>query len=181
MVAQPPRRADDDLRALLEGAPFGALVHAADAGGDARAGIVVEPLQFSRDLQRQFARRRDDEAERRLCLRHHFAGAHQVRAHGEAESHGLAGACLGGDQNVTVFGVGAQHGGLNRGRGLVMALGERPRQLRRGFEEGQFSVPFYFELPCSCGPMILREFSLTTRGFSVAKHALGKSESGNGS
>ena len=43
MIAQPSRRADDDMRAVGELALLAARVHAADAGDDARAGILIEP------------------------------------------------------------------------------------------------------------------------------------------
>ena len=64
MVAQPPRRADDDGRAGLKRTALGARVHAADAGGDPRPGLRVKPAQLLRDLERQLAGRGDDEAER---------------------------------------------------------------------------------------------------------------------
>ena len=49
------------LRALFERAALLAHVHAADAGSDARAGLLVEPFEFAPHLERQFAGRRDDE------------------------------------------------------------------------------------------------------------------------
>ena len=69
MVAQAPRRAHDDMDARLQGAALALRVHAADAGADARAGMAIEPGQLALDLQRQFARRRDDERERRAGRR----------------------------------------------------------------------------------------------------------------
>jgi hypothetical protein len=62
MVAQPPRRADDDMGALRERAPLLHRVHAADAGRDPRAGLGVEPGELAADLQRQLAGRGDDQA-----------------------------------------------------------------------------------------------------------------------
>ncbi len=145
MVAQPAWRADDDMGACLEGAALGALVHAADAGNDARAGVMVEPLQFAGDLQRQFARRRDDERERRGGVGEFFAGADQLGAHGEAEGHGLAGAGLGGNENVAPLRLGPQHGGLDRGGLLVVVLCERAGQRRAGFIEGQLVADLFCE------------------------------------
>ena len=46
MVAQPARRADDDVRAVAERAALLGGVHPADAGRDAHAGRGVEPLQL---------------------------------------------------------------------------------------------------------------------------------------
>src|SRR3954465_11944922 len=43
MVAQPPRRADDDVGAVRQRPPNFRRVHAADAGGDAPAGRSAEP------------------------------------------------------------------------------------------------------------------------------------------
>ena len=136
MVAQAPRRADDDVRACWRARVRARGSMPPTQVGDARAGLGVEPGQLALDLQRELARRRDDEASgapRCGSARRRPAD----RRDGQAESDGLAGAGLGGDQNVAILGVGTQHGGLNGGRGFVMTLGERPRQLRRGFEEGQ--------------------------------------------
>ena len=65
VVAQPARRANDDMSAALQRPPLGAHVHAADAGGDQRAGILVEPVKFALHLDRQFARRRDNQGKRK--------------------------------------------------------------------------------------------------------------------
>ena len=104
VIAQTPRRADDDLHALAERAAFLAGVHAADAGRDARAGLCVEPAQFAADLQREFARRRDDQRERRGC-EGHTAVFEQLVTHCEAESDGLARAGLRRDEEVAALGL----------------------------------------------------------------------------
>ena len=121
----------------LQRAALRARVHAADAGDDARAGMCVEPVQLARDLQRQFARRRDDEAERRAVSRHRFRRRPSDRRHGEAEGHGLAGAGLGRDENVAALGLGLQHGGLDGGRASVITLRERAGQRGAGVFKGQ--------------------------------------------
>src|SRR3546814_16341720 len=54
MVAQPPRRADDDLYALVQRAALAARVHAADAGSECRAGPWLGPAEFAPALSRQF-------------------------------------------------------------------------------------------------------------------------------
>ena len=64
MIAQPSRRADHDVRARGQLALLAARIHAADAGNDARIGILIEPGEFAMDLKRQFARRRDDQGQR---------------------------------------------------------------------------------------------------------------------
>ncbi len=76
MIAQTSRRADDDVHAVLQLAPLAAGVHPAHAGDHPRAGILIEPVQFALNLQRQLTRRRDDERER-LARRSKCAGAFQ--------------------------------------------------------------------------------------------------------
>src|SRR3546814_3636221 len=48
MVAQPARRADDDMHALIQRPAFLAGVHAADAGRDASTRFGIEPAEFAR-------------------------------------------------------------------------------------------------------------------------------------
>ena len=132
MVAQPPRRADDDMRALGQLAPLAPAVHAADAGHDARAGISVKPLQFALHLHREFARRRDDQRQRRAGRRHFLGVAEQRRGHGEAIGDGLAGAGLGGDEDVASPRRRSEHGGLHRRRFGIVALLERAGQRGAG-------------------------------------------------
>ena len=137
MVAQASRRADDDLRAGLQRAAFGAGIHAADAGDDARAGLRIEPAQLLRDLQGEFAGRGDDERLRGADVRHGFAGADQIRRHGEAEGHRLAGAGLGRDENVAALGLGLHHRRLDGGGRAIIMLRERAGQRRAGVFKGQ--------------------------------------------
>ena len=51
MIAQPPRRADHDVRAGGQFALLAARIHAADAGNHARIGVLIEPGEFAMDLQ----------------------------------------------------------------------------------------------------------------------------------
>ena len=76
MVLEPPRSADDDVRAARQGAGFAAGIHPADARDDSAAGFAVEPGQLAMHLLREFARRRDDQRERR-------AGVGQIGCAGE--------------------------------------------------------------------------------------------------
>ena len=64
MIAEPPRRADHDMRARGQFALLAARVHAADAGNHARIGMLIEPGEFAMDLKREFAGRRDDQRQR---------------------------------------------------------------------------------------------------------------------
>ncbi len=125
MVAQTPGGADDDVRAVVELAALLRGVHAADAGGDARAGGAVEPDQLAADLEREFTRGGDDEGERLAAGDDAAVLADQVAGHCEAEGDGLARAGLGGDDEVAALGFGFEDGGLDgRGRGII-TRGER--------------------------------------------------------
>ena len=67
VIAQPARRADDDVHAVRRARALAARIHAADAGRDARAGLGVQPGQLAVDLQRELAGRRDDQRARRAA------------------------------------------------------------------------------------------------------------------
>src|SRR3546814_3976953 len=86
-----------------------------DAGRDARAGLAVKPAQLAADLQREFARRRNDQRERRGC-EGQAAILDQLVGHREAEGDGLARAGLGGDEQVAALGLGLGHMRLHGGR-----------------------------------------------------------------
>ena len=122
MIAQPPRRAHDDMDAGLQGAALALRVHAADAGRDARAGVAIEPGQLAFDLQRQFARRRDDERERCAGRRQGRRVAEQRLRHRDAIGDGLARAGLGRNQKIPAPGLRGGDGGLNRRRLQIAAF-----------------------------------------------------------
>ena len=61
VVEQPPRRGDDDLAAVAQRALLRAHVDAADDRDRAEADVVAEREHLLVDLQRQLARRREDE------------------------------------------------------------------------------------------------------------------------
>ena len=131
MVAQAAGGADDDVHALVEGTALHHRVHAADAGGDAAAGLGVEPGQLGLHLKGEFAGGGDDQGQGRAGLGQPFGAlGHEVGGHGQAIGDGLARAGLGGDQQVTLRRL-LQHGGLDRGGGEVFARGEGRLQ-RRG-------------------------------------------------
>ncbi len=113
MVAQAARRADDDVRAMAERPTLARGVHAADAGGDTRPGSGIEPFQFAADLQRQFARGRDDQRHRRARLGQVIAAVQQLARHGEAKGDGLARAGLGGHDQVAALRIILDNGGLD--------------------------------------------------------------------
>ena len=120
MIAQAARRADNDMRTLRQHAPFARGIHAADARGDARAGLLVEPGEFAADLQRQFARGRDHQRERCAGIGHAVFTAEQLCRDGKTEGDGLARAGLRRDDEVASVRFGFEDGGLNRGgRGIA--------------------------------------------------------------
>ena len=141
MIAQAAWGAHHDMAAVFQRARLAAHIHAADAGGDAGARGAIEPDQLALHLHGEFARGRDDE-------RHRGAGgADALLAHqqggGEREAigHGLAGASLGGDEQIAFGGVGLQDGGLDGGGFGVTArfegafkagIGRRKRHEARG-------------------------------------------------
>ena len=119
MIAQPARRADHDVGAGGEFALLAARIHAADAGNHARIGIAIEPGEFAMDLQRQFARRRDDQGQRCGRPLEPFGIAEQFVGDRQPIGDGLAGAGLRRDQQIAAGGVVGQHGGLHRRQRIV--------------------------------------------------------------
>ena len=90
-------------------------------------------------LQRELAGRRDDEGERRCGAAEVLGVAEQGRARGESEGDGLAGAGLGGDEQVAPLRALFEDGGLNGGGFVVVALRQGLRQGGVG-QSGRASV-----------------------------------------
>ena len=88
------------------------------------AGVGVEPVELALHLQRQFARRRDDEAERQAGRAEALLAGEQRRGDGQAEGHGLARAGLRRDQQVGALVAGLEHGELHGGQRVVAARGQ---------------------------------------------------------
>ena len=137
MIAQPARRADHDMGALRQLAALAARVHAADAGDDARARIVVQPAQFALHLQRQFARGRDDQRQRIARRAHRLRAVQQGVGQRQAEGDGLARAGLGGNQQVAPLRLLGHHRHLHGGGVFVIALGKGAGQGGMGGGERQ--------------------------------------------
>jgi len=125
VVAQPPRRADHDMRAPLQRAPLGAHVHAADAGGHHRACFAVEPFELALNLKGKFARRRHGKRKRRSGSLEAIIVAKQVGSHRQTEGNRLARSGLRRDQRVAPGKFRRDHGGLDRGQCVEAALLER--------------------------------------------------------
>ena len=131
MVAQAARGADHDLRPVAQRAAFLRRVHPAHAGRHAQARLAVEPDEFAADLQREFARGRDDQRQRAFGGFGHAGGPEQRVGHGQPEGDGLARSGLGGDHEVPLLGVGGDDRGLDRGGLIVAARAQRIGE-RRG-------------------------------------------------
>ena len=119
MIAQAAGRADDDMGAVHQRAALARGVHAADARGDARAGLLVEPHQFAADLQREFAGRSDNQRERCAGGAELVFTGEEVGGHGEAEGDSLARAGLRRDDEIAPMRFGFEDGSLDRGGGGV--------------------------------------------------------------
>ena len=124
VIAQAARRADDDMRAVAERATLLAGVHAADAGRDARMRFLIQPHQLAADLQREFARRCDDQREGE-ARRRQRAVDEQFARHGEAEGDRLARTGLGGDDEIAAGGFRFDYRGLDGGRRFIATGDER--------------------------------------------------------
>ena len=135
MVAQPPRGADNDMRAALQRAPLFRSIHAADTGRDLGTGRLIEPGQFATHLQGEFAGRRDDQRQRLDQKRETPVVIEQLRRHRQAEGYGLAGTGLGRHDQVASFRFGFQYGGLNGSRLVIFTRRERLGEKRRNFRE----------------------------------------------
>ena len=135
MIAQPPRRADNDMRAMAQHPPFTAGIHAADAGSDACARRAIEPQQLTAHLQGQLAGRRDDQRDRRAGNGQRRRIHQQLVGHGETESDGLARSGLSRDDQVAAQCLGLEDGGLDGRGSFIAAFGECLREeWRKGRE-----------------------------------------------
>ena len=132
MVAETAGRADHDMGARGQLALFGARIHAADAGNHPRIGILIEPGEFALHLQGQFAGGRHDQGKRCGGPLEPLGIAEQVFCDGEPIGDGLARAGLRRDQQVAAGSGVRRHGGLHRGGGIVVALGQGPGERRTG-------------------------------------------------
>ena len=101
---------------------FAARVHAADAGNDARAGILIEPRQFALHLQGELSRRRDDQGQRLGASFETIRVAEKILRNRQSIRNSLAGAGLRRNQQIAADGCIGQHRRLHRRRLGVVAL-----------------------------------------------------------
>ena len=136
VVAQTPRRADDNMRPPVQRALFGAVIHAAHTGRDLGVGALVKPVQLARHLQRQFPRRRNHQRHRRVGVQQLLRPAQQFLRNRNAKGHRLARAGLRRDQKVAPRDPFAQHRLLHRSHCLIAlgskGCGQRGRNLNIG-------------------------------------------------
>ncbi len=130
MIAQPARRADHDMSTGGQLALFAARVHAADAGNDARIGILIKPCEFALHLQGKLARRRDDQGKRCRSPLEPLGSPEKIPGNGQAVGDGFAGAGLRRNQKVAIERRRRQHRGLDRGQLIVVALGQGSSERR---------------------------------------------------
>jgi hypothetical protein len=130
VIAQSAGRPDHDVSADGKLALFAARIHAADAGDDAPIRILIEPCELAMDLQGELTGWRDDQGKRCGSPFEALQAAEQILCNGEPVSDGLARAGLGRNEKVAVNSFVCEHGDLNRGRPVVVALGESASQRR---------------------------------------------------
>ena len=123
VIAQSAGRPDYDVSARGKLALFPARVHAADAGDDAPIRILIEPCELAMDLQGELTGWRDDQGKRCGSPFEALQAAEQILCNGEPVSDGLARAGLGRNEKIAASNFVRKHGGLNRGRPIVAALG----------------------------------------------------------
>ena len=122
MIAQAARSADDDVHAARQRIALAPRIHAADARGDPRSRLGVQPAQLALDLDRELARGRDDQRARGAGDSDAIRIAEQPLGEREPESDGLSGTRLRGDQEVAILRLGRHDRRLDR-RGLGVGLG----------------------------------------------------------
>ena len=112
--------------------------------GDRGAGQFVEPLQFARHLQGQFARRRDGQRQRAPRRAEALRAAQQGRRQRQAEGHRLARAGLRRDQRVGLADARSEHRLLHRrqfGHNRVFpAPGQAQEQYLRSLSSSSFGI-----------------------------------------
>ena len=137
MINQPPWRADNDMRPPVELPAFSTGIHAANTGRNHGARIFKQPCQLALDLKCQLACWRNDQGQRlgRWRQRHRaafrtaaMAGRHRIgqqnRGQPQPIGHGLAGARLGGHEQITVGQFRICHGNLDSGEGIIALLAQ---------------------------------------------------------
>src|SRR5690606_25700414 len=138
-VLDATRRADDDVDALLQRAHLLALRHAAVDLRREQAHAARDRLHRAVDLQRELARRRDDERLRRAAegTRAALASTQEALDERRAEGDRLAGAGAAAAQHVLALEDRAHRGGLDREGARRAHVGERAADVVAETEVGE--------------------------------------------
>ena len=124
MVADPPRRADDNMSAAIQRPAFVAHVHAADTRGDVGARLSIKPGQFAPHLHRQFACRRDDQRQGRASRTKAFVTVQDRRGNRQTKAHRLARAGLRRHQKIAALECTVGDRSLHRGQCIIAFCSE---------------------------------------------------------
>ena len=115
--------------------------------------MLVEPAELALDLQREFARRRNDKRDR-ISRFQPFGVAENCGSDRQPIGDCLAGACLGRNEDIAALGLAGQNRRLHRRGGIVVAIrertGKRGVRLKKShcekpgiWETRRQNVPFY--------------------------------------
>jgi hypothetical protein len=129
VVDQPARSGDHHVHAAAQRVDLRAHADAAEDGGGAHAHVLGVAADVVVDLRGQFAGGREYQHARTARLR--LALAEQAVQHGQGEGGGLAGAGLGGGEQVVTGDHQRDRAHLDRGRLGVALFGKRTQQRRR--------------------------------------------------
>ena len=172
MVTQSAWRAHDNMAAIGQFALFAPRIHATDAGNDAAAGLRIQPGQFAMHLHRQLAGWRHHQRQRGTAALEALGFAQQRCSQRQAIGDRLARSGLGRNQQVAP-GFGGQHGGLDRGRLGIVALGQRAGKgrVQRGkrheaSQSGGFGRKAIGRL-CRCGNLLRFAHAKSARCTSI--------------
>ena len=132
VVAEPAGRADHDVGARGELALLAARVDAADAGNHAGIRMMIEPAEFAMDLQRQFARRRDDQRQGCGGPLEALGVIKQIVRQRQAIGDRLARTGLRRNQQVAAGGIVGQYRGLHLRQPIEVAFRQGSGERRWG-------------------------------------------------
>ena len=124
MVTQTSGSADNNLCALTQITPLFRRIHAANAGRDPHASLLIQPHQFTTDLQSEFAGRCNNQC-RRSAGKADEATVKNFRGHRKAKGHRLARTGLRRHDKVAANCFRGNNGVLNGGQRGVFTRGKR--------------------------------------------------------
>ena len=132
MIAEPPRRADHDMRACGQLTLLATRIHAADTGNDARIRILIEPGEFAMHLKSKLAGRRDDQRKRSRGPLEPLGTVKQILRNRQTIGDRLARTSLRRNQEIAAGGVVGQHRGLDLCKPIEVAFRQSSGERRMG-------------------------------------------------